>query len=70
MTSGSRTGQLATINGTALGNGKPFSPAYSATNLTLTVTAPSTPLRAPAAPTRTIPPASYASASSTNPRKA
>ena len=39
MTFGSRTGQFATINGTALGNGKQFSPAYSATNLTLNVTA-------------------------------
>ena len=43
MTFGSRTGQFATINGTALGNGKQFSPAYSANNLTLNVTAPSTP---------------------------
>ena len=88
MTFGSRTGQFATINGTALGNGKQFSPAYSATNLTLNVTAaapipalpdsdgdgipdaqellaPSTPLRAPAAPTRTIPPVSCASTNST-----
>ena len=51
MTFASRTGQFATINGTALGNGKQFSPAYSATNLTLNVTAPSThsaSLRAPA----------------------
>ena len=39
MTFGSLTGQFATINGTALGNGKQFSPAYSATNLTLNVTA-------------------------------
>ena len=38
-----RTGQFAAINGTALGNGKQFSPDYSATNLTLNVTAPSTP---------------------------
>ena len=42
MTFGSRTGQFATINGTALGNGKQFSPAYSAANLTLNFTAPST----------------------------
>ena len=39
MTFGSRTGQFATINGTAIGNGKQFIPAYSATNLTLNVTA-------------------------------
>ena len=39
MTFGSRTGQFITINGTALGNGKQFTPAYSATNLTLNVTA-------------------------------
>ena len=60
MTFASRTGQFATINGTALGNpfgfaqgtrGKQFSPAYAATNLTLNVTAPSAhsaSLRAPA----------------------
>ena len=35
LTFGSRTGQFATINGLAIGNGKQFSPAYSATNLTL-----------------------------------
>ena len=34
---GSRTGQFATINGFAIGNGKQFTPAYSATNLTLNV---------------------------------
>ena len=39
MTFGSRTGQFATINGTALGNGKQFSPACSVTSLTLNVTA-------------------------------
>ena len=39
MTFGSRTGQFATINGLAIGNGKQFSPAYTATNLTLNVTA-------------------------------
>ena len=48
MTFGSRTGQFATINGLALGNpfdcaqgtyGKPFSPAFTATHLTLNVTA-------------------------------
>ena len=39
MTFGSRTGQFATINGTALGNGKQFTAAYSLTNLTLNVTA-------------------------------
>ena len=63
MTFGSRTGQFATINGTAPGNGKQFSPAYTATNLTLNAAAPSThsaSLRAPAAPTRKIPPASCA----------
>ncbi len=45
----SRTGQFATINGLAIGNpfdfaqgirGKPFSPAYTATNLNVTATAP------------------------------
>ena len=39
MTFGSRTGQFATINGLAIGNGKQFSPKYAATNLTLNVTA-------------------------------
>ena len=48
LTFDSRTGQFATINGLALGNpfdcaqgtrGKQFSPAYTATNLTLNVTA-------------------------------
>ena len=38
LTFGSRTGQFATINGLALGNGKQFTPAYTATNLTLDVT--------------------------------
>ena len=38
MTFDSRTGQFATINGLALGNGKQFTPAYTATNLTLDVT--------------------------------
>ena len=39
MTFSSRTGQFATINGLALGNGKQFTPAYTATNLTLNDTA-------------------------------
>ena len=39
LTFGSRTGQFVTINGLALGNGKQLSPAYTATNLTLNVTA-------------------------------
>ena len=39
MTFGSRTGQFATINGLAIGNGKQFTPAYTATSLTLNVTA-------------------------------
>ena len=39
MTFGSRTGQFATIKGLAIGDGKQFSLAYSATNLTRNVTA-------------------------------
>ena len=39
LTFDSRTGQFATINGLALGNGKQFTPAYTATNLTLNDTA-------------------------------
>ena len=84
MTFGSRTGQFATINGTALGNGKQFSPAYSATSLTLnvtaaapfprssTATATASPTRrnSSPAPTRTIPPASCAFKPSKNPWKA
>ena len=47
VTFASRTGQFATINGTALGNGKQFTPAYSATNLSLNVAAPTTHSAAP-----------------------
>ena len=39
LTFGSRTGQFATINDLAIGNGKQFSAAYAATHLTLNVTA-------------------------------
>ena len=45
MTFGSRTGQFATINGLAIGNGKQFSPAYAATDLTLNVAAAAPPWR-------------------------
>lgn len=41
MTFASRTGQFATVNGLVIGNGSQFSPAYSATNLTLNVVAAS-----------------------------
>ena len=39
MTFGSRSGTFTTVNGLVIGNGNQFSPAYSATNLTLGVVA-------------------------------